>query len=186
MRRYELEDNDVDEDFLSESDNQERDTPKNSKAHFESTYTLKPNEKYEANQYRYETDRYGRITQCEGTLRLEDGKRNTDHQTRAGGEYRLEKDEGGHLIGKRFGGSEKLDNIVAMDYDVNHGEYLDIENDWAEELADKNQVDVKITCLYEGESTRPSAFIVKYRVTYKDGSTRIENKTIPNTKSGGS
>ena len=33
------------------------------------------------------------------------------------------KDEGGHLIGRRFGGSEKVDNLVPMDSHVNGVEY---------------------------------------------------------------
>lgn len=148
--------------------------------HFASTYSLKPNENYDANGYSYETDKFGRITRCEGTLRLEEGKRNTAHQIRAGGEYRLENDEGGHLIGRRFGGSEKVDNLVPMDSHVNGGEYKEIENDWAAELEKGSNVDVKIQCRYSGESLRPTEFIIKYKITDKDGFTRNETKKIHN------
>lgn len=46
----------------------------------------------------------------------------------------METDEGGHLIATRFGGSEKIDNIVPMDIHVNRAEYKVIENEWASEL----------------------------------------------------
>lgn len=185
MRRYIANDVEAEETEATETETNELELDKSSKAHFESTYSLKPNEQYEVNCYSYETDRYGRIKRCEGTLRLGEGKRNTAHQTKAGGEYRLENDEGGHLIGRRFGGSEKVDNIVPMDYDVNHNEYKALEDDWAEELEKDSIVDVKIRCKYEEESTRPTAFIVKYKVTDQDGFTRSETKIINNTKSGG-
>ncbi|MBQ9082753.1 MAG: DNA/RNA non-specific endonuclease [Clostridia bacterium] len=90
--------------------------------HFESTYTLRPNESYESNRYYYETDNRGRIKHCEGTLRLEEGKRYNNHQTHSGGEDRRERDEGGHLIARQFGGSGRIDNLVPMDFDLNHGE----------------------------------------------------------------
>lgn len=154
-------------------------------SHFASTYSLRPNEQYEVNHYSYETDRYGRIKRCEGTLRIEEGKRNTDHQVKAGGEYRLETDEGGHLIGRRFGGSEKVDNIVPMDWRVNRVEYKELEDDWAQELEKGNRVDVKVRCKYEEDSARPSALIIKYKVTDQDGFTRSETKTISNRSARG-
>jgi len=175
----EIEENETDKQEIDEQDSGKRGS------HFASTYTLKPNEQYEANDYSYETDRCGRIKHCEGTLRLEDGKRNTDHQVKAGGEFRLENDEGGHLIGRRFGGSEKVDNIVPMDGHVNRVEYKELEDDWAKELEKGNRVDVKINCKYEGDSTRPTAFVVKYQVTDQDGFTRRETRILNNTKSGG-
>lgn len=185
MRRYNTNDIEADENENVEAETNECETDKQSKAHFETTYSLKPNEQYEVNNYSYETDRYGRIKRCEGILRLEEGKRNTAHQTRAGGEYRLENDEGGHLIGRRFGGSERVDNLVPMEYDVNHHEYKELEDDWAEELKKDNKVDVQIRCKYEEESTRPSTFIIKYKITEPDGFTWKESKTINNTKPGG-
>ena len=70
-----------DSEELIESESERR---QSEKEHYASTYTLKPNENYDANGYSYETDKLGRITRCEGILRLEDGKRNTAHQIRAG------------------------------------------------------------------------------------------------------
>ena len=63
----------------AKAETNEYETDQQRHAHFESAYRLRPNEQYEVNHYSYETDRYGRIKRCEGTLRLEEGKRNT-HQ----------------------------------------------------------------------------------------------------------
>lgn len=167
MRHYEGESLDSPErresTEIDESGEKERDK------HFESTYSLRPNEQYEANEYRYKTDRYGRIQSCEGTLRLEQGKTNPAHQTRAGGEDRLETDDGGHLIARRFGGSEKVDNIVPMDSHLNRGDYKKMENEWASEVADGNTVDVKIRCEYKGDSRRPEGFTAMYTVSDENG-----------------
>lgn len=72
-----------------------------------------------------------------------------------------------------------------MDHEVNRHEYKELEDDWAEELEKGSQVDVKIRCKYEEDSTRPTAFIVKYKVTDQDGFTRSETRIIHNKKSGG-
>lgn len=170
------------EDML---DGPEEETEDDSNAHFETTYSLKPNENYEVNEYYYETDRYGRIVHCEGTLRLEEGKRNTDHQRRAGGEDRLDSDEGGHLIARRFGGSEKIDNLVPMDSRLNRIEYKEIEDDWAENLEKGYVVDVKIKCVYSGGSARPDSFIVTYQISDGEGVFAREKKILHNGKNGG-
>lgn len=153
--------------------------------HFESTYSLKPNENYESNQYNYETDRFGRIARCEGTLRLEEGKRYNNHQVRVGGKDRLETDEGGHLIANQFGGSGRVDNLVPMDKELNHGEYRSMEEDWEKALSRNETVEVKITCIYSDDSQRPSAFKVKYKVTDEHGNTRHETRFFENKKGGG-
>lgn len=185
MRKINNDINDAEDNEWFSPEIIEHESEKKDNSHFVSTYSLKPNEQYEVNHYSYETDRYGRIKRCEGTLRLEDGKRNTDHQVKAGGEYRLETDEGGHLIGRRFGGSEKVDNIVPMDDHVNRIEYKELEDDWAQELQKGNNVDVKVRCKYEEDSTRPTAFVVKYKVTDREGFTRGETRIISNIKPGG-
>ena len=87
MRKINNDINDAEDNEVSSPEIIEHESEKKDNSHFASTYSLKPNEQYEVNHYSYETDRYGRIKRCEGTLRLEDGKRNTDHQAKAGGEY---------------------------------------------------------------------------------------------------
>ena len=150
--------------------------------HFESTYSLKPNEKYESNEYRYETDRNGRIKRCEGTLRLEEGKRYNNHQVRVGGKDRLETDEGGHLIANEFGGSGRVDNLIPMDKDLNHKEYRDLERDWEKALERGDEVEVKITCVYSGDSERPTEIRVRYRITDQNGFVRTDSKRFRNGK----
>lgn len=169
-REYEAEDDE------EKSENSEK---KSSKLpdHFEDTYSLKPNEKYEVNGYKYKTDSHGRIRQCEGMLQLEEGKRNNSQQLHAGKDDRKESDEGGHLIAKRFGGSERIDNIVPMDKKLNHGEYKKLENTWNNYLSEKdengesagNEVEVKIRCIYPKDSERPEEFRVSWTVRDKNG-----------------
>ena len=180
--KQEIRQNDCGEENRKDSSEKqmEQDHLKKMADHIESTYSLKPNEKYEVNQYRYETDKLGRIEKCEGTLRLEKGKINPAHQTRAGGENREEQDDGGHLIARRFGGSEKVDNIVPMDRHLNRGEYKKMENEWANKLEDGSTVDVKIRCKYEKDSDRPSEFIVRYKVTDETGYSYNEVRRFKN------
>ena len=72
-----------------------------------------------------------------------------------------------------------------MDGHVNRIEYKELEDDWAQELQKGNNVDVKVRCKYEEGSTRPTAFVVKYKVTDQEGFTRSETRRINNTKPGG-
>ena len=129
--------------------------------YFNNAYELKPDEEYESRNYRYKTDGFGRIEHCEGILRLEDGKRNTDHQTCAGGEDREEYDQGGHLVATRFGGSERLDNIVAMDSHLNQVEYKKMENEFAADLTQHKKVFVYIELDYPDGSLRPKTICVE-------------------------
>lgn len=179
---FEGENQEIEKTDTMESEDQE--VEKQSEGHFADAYHLKPNENYESHGCRYQTDSYGRIIQCEGTLRLDDGKRNNDHQRRAGGEDRLENDQGGHLIAVRFDGSGKIDNLVPMNQELNQGAYKKMENGWAKELKNGNTVDVKIRCKYEGDSTRPKEFIVQSVVTEPDGTSRTEYERFKNKGDG--
>ena len=153
--------------------------------HFKSTYSLKAKEQYEANKYQYETDRHGRISHCEGRLRLEPGKTNPVHQQKAGGESRLDVDDGGHLIARRFGGSEKVDNIVPMNYHLNRGEYKAMESEWAKLVADGKTVDVEIDCRYGwSNSERPKVIRVRYIVSDETGEIERKSKSFTNSKEG--
>lgn len=137
--------------------------------HFSSTYELKADQAYESKGYQYETDSAGRITHCEGELRLEDGGRNPNHQVRAGGPDREIHDHGGHLIASRFGGSERLDNIVAMDGKLNQREYKNMEEEFAGSLQEGKSVYVDINVEYESSSKRPEALFVEAQTTDRDG-----------------
>ena len=178
-----MKNNETEHDNEIDETTETNDSPESSAdSHFESTYKLKANEQYVSEGYQYETDKYGRIQRCEGTLRLEEGKRYGNHQLKAGGEYRLENDEGGHLIGNEFGGSGKVDNLVAMDYDLNRVKYNELERGWRNELEKGNQVDVQIECKYSGESERPDYIIVKSKITEPDGTERFQYEKLKNEK----
>lgn len=151
---------------------------------------LQSSERYDSNGYHYETDKQGRIKHCEGTLRLEkNNERNPYAQLKAGGEDRRRdgddargKDDGGHLIGRRFGGSKDLDNLIAQNSRFNRGEYKSMEDDWQKRLEEKNddgsskyKVDVDIRCKYKGDSERPDVVYVYSKVTDSDGNV-VEKK----------
>lgn len=120
---------------------------------------------YEMNGYQYEKNADGQILYAGGDLKLEEAERNNYAQRIAGGEYRHELDDGGHLIATRFGGSGELDNLVAEDRTVNRGAFKTFENQWAKELEDGNQVHVDITPLYHGDSERPDTIMGKAEIT---------------------
>ena len=61
MRRFNANDVEAEENENVEAETNEQESDKQCKAHFESTYSLKPNEQYEVNNYSYETNRYGCI-----------------------------------------------------------------------------------------------------------------------------
>ena len=166
---------------IEENEEDGQENPEKGKPdHFEDAYHLKPNENYEANEYRYRTDSQGRIVSCEGTLRLEEGKRNLDHQRKVGGEDRRETDQGGHVIASRFGGSGKIDNLVPMDAELNQGRYKAMENEMADEVEKGNTVDVKVRMKYDGDSERPSSITVSSRITEPDGRSRVKNYRFRN------
>ncbi|HHB2485327.1 TPA: DNA/RNA non-specific endonuclease, partial [Bacillus cereus] len=138
-------------------------------SHFLDEFKLKPNVKYETNGYLYQTDELGRIERASGELTLEMGERNSKHQLAAGGEDRVKApstqgDHGGHLIGTQFNGSPLIDNIVAMNGNVNVSAYKKLESAWAKALRDKREVIVDIRPVYEGNSVRPVSFNIKYRI----------------------
>ncbi|MFP3376513.1 DNA/RNA non-specific endonuclease [Bacillus sp. SIMBA_069] len=138
-------------------------------SHFSDEFKLKPNVKYETNGYLYQTDELGRIERASGELTLEMGERNSKHQLAAGGEDRVKApstqgDHGGHLIGTQFNGSPLIDNIVAMNGNVNVSAYKKLESAWAKALRDKREVIVDIRPVYEGSSVRPVSFNIKYRI----------------------
>ena len=80
------------------------------------------------NGYSYEKDDEERIILAEGDLHLGQGVRDTSAQLKAGGEFRRDTDEGGHLIGSRFGGSGELNNLIAQNRFINRSAYKKFEN----------------------------------------------------------
>lgn len=140
--------------------------------HFDGEYTLKPNQTYTVNGYSYKTDNLGRITNASGQLKevlpKDKRKRNNKHQLEAGGDDRItikgNKDHGGHLIATIFDGSPLVDNIVAMNGNVNTSAYKKLENMWADAVKAKQKVVVDISPKYKGDSIRPDSFKIKYSI----------------------
>ena len=154
---------------------------------------LLPNVQYVAeNGYRYTTDEFGRISRVEvDDLVLKKGKRNAHSQRVAGREYRITEaelkaglDDGGHLIGTQFNGSGDLDNLVAMNREINRsgGTWYNMEEEWASALKEvpPRKVTVDIQPVYSGKSLRPDSFKVIYEIEGK----MPEVKTILNQIGG--
>ena len=154
---------------------------------------LLPNVQYVTeNGYRYTTDEFGRISRVEvDDLVLKKGKRNAHSQRVAGREYRITEaelkaglDDGGHLIGTQFNGSGDLDNLVAMNREINRsgGTWYNMEEEWASALKEvpPRKVTVDIQPVYSGNSLRPDSFKVKYQIEGK----RTEVRTILNQIGG--
>lgn len=127
---------------------------------------LQPDTQYEVNGYRYQTDDMGRIVSAEGKLRLCDSNYSRSMEAvreKEGQEYRAD-DEQGHLIGHQFGGSDKLENLVPMNYDLNRKDYKKLESSLATAVQDGADVRMKVEPVYEGASARPSEFRVTYSI----------------------
>lgn len=130
-----------------------------------------PEHEYEANGYKYRANDNGQILHAEGDLRLGDGERDAYAQRKAGGEYRREEDDGGHLIGSRFDGYGGEENLIAQDKSVNRGGYKSLENEWADALKDGKNVHVEIDPVYHGDSPRPDIITGKSEIS--DGKDNI-------------
>lgn len=131
-------------------------------------------DKSEESPYIYELDDKGRTVHATGDLHFGSGERVQSSQRNAGGEDRMEMDDGGHLIGARFDGLSDPENLVPMDRYVNRGIFKSQENEWARELEKGNKVNVDIEPFYSDEGERPTALMAKYVITDKDGNERMD------------
>ena len=140
---------------------------------------LQPNNTFERNEYQFKTDNMGRVTSTEGNLRLRDSdyKRSMNTMDAVGKGDQKAGDERGHTVGHQFEGSGGIENLTAMSSELNHGDYLRMENKLADALKDGAKVYLKVNPVYKGDSYRPT----KYRVTYSiDG-----RKTTVTFRNGG-
>ena len=170
---------------------------KNAKVDYGDHYTkdekhrksLKPNITYvtpDPDNFEYKTDDKGRIVSVKGTLTNIDGaKRNEYAQRTVGREDRIKSnnlnedekniysgDDGGHLIGSRFGGSGNLDNLVPMDSNLNRGAWERMENEWSKAIKEGKKVEVDIKPIYEDDLLRPTSFSVIYKIEGKKTMTK--------------
>lgn len=100
-------------------------------------------------EYTYGSNQYGKT--ASGSLKLsEHPVRNAAAQTAAGGDMRRGSghawgaDDGGHLIGARFGGDPGEVNLTAQNRNLNRSDYKRMEDKWAQILEDGGKVYVNI------------------------------------------
>ncbi len=130
----------------------------------------------EINGYKYTTDKLGRTVSAEGELKLKpETGRNKQLQKEAGGKDRLKTDDGGHLIGRQFGGVGEMD-LVAQDAILNKGTYNALETKWANAVKNGDKVYVKIDPKYAGDSLRPDSFKVTYSINGEKYKKSFSNK----------
>lgn len=75
----------------------------------------------------------------------------------AGNEYGV--DDGGHLIGARFGGATGQENLTPQDRNLNRGDYKRAENEWADRLEKGDKVYVHMESYTGDGSERPTNYM---------------------------
>lgn len=115
-------------------------------------------EKHEAGEYKYGQSDIGKSAY--GVLDLaDDPVRDSKAQREAGGLERRPDDDGGHLIGARFGGSPTDENLDAQNSNLNRGAYKREENGWAEALENSDKVYVNVETYKQDGTERPDAYM---------------------------
>ncbi len=116
----------------------------------------------QAGEYEYSENDYGGKV-ASGSLALADEPvRDSAAQAAAGGEMRRGSDsewgadDGGHLIGARFGGAAGEENLTAQSRNLNRGAYKRMENQWAAHLEAGDKVYVYIET---DQPNRPEAYM---------------------------
>lgn len=133
---------------------------------------LLPENSFSVNGYDYVTDNSGRIISAEGKLKMYDPDyhRNMEKVRDFEGQDYRKNDESGHLIGHQFGGSDKLENLVPMDRDLNRRDYKKLEIELAKAVQEGSDVRLKVEPVYKGTANRATEFKVSYSI---DGNKNI-------------
>ncbi len=141
--------------------------------------TLMSSASYELNGYHFQTDDFGRIETVRGILHLRDRDRMaiTDKIEDIGWGYELETDDRGHIIGDRFDGPNRLENLIPQDFSINRGEYNSFEKELADAVSDKKEVYLQVELAYPDDSFRPEELVATYTI---DGETF--ERHFPNQK----
>lgn len=134
----------------------------------------------EPGEYTYTETELGKS--ASGVLELaDDPERDSVAQRSAGGEFRKPDDDGGHLIGARFGGSPSTENLEAQNRQLNRGEFKAVENELARSIEAGDKVFVDVESFRPTGSERPSAFMGYAITEHEDGTRDSQSFTFPNT-----
>lgn len=134
---------------------------------------------HEAGDYTYVESGLGKS--ASGVLEICDNPvRDASAQRSAGGVDRRPDDDGGHLIGARYGGSSGAENLDAQNRQLNRGQFKALENGWADQIADGDKVFVDVETFKGDESDRPSAFMGYAITEHPDGSREWDSFSFPN------
>lgn len=116
-----------------------------------------------------------------GSLELrENPERDAKAQRIAGGEDRRIDDDGGHLIGARFGGAPGEENLDAQNRQLNRGDYKAVESELAKELKDGDKVFLDVDTLKADGTDRPYAYMGYAITEHPDGTRESKSFTFPN------
>lgn len=101
-------------------------------------------------------------------------------QSSAGDTRRREDDDGGHLIGARFGGSSTAENLFPQNMHLNRSGYRSLETQWAGLLNSGNQVFVNIYTSASNDQMREDTIYGSYTVISRDGRQYTEGFSFAN------
>ena len=127
---------------------------------------LKPNVQYNIDGTLYSTDEQSRIYKVirKENLILSNSKRNNYAQRKVVELYGIkDKDQGGHIIGRQFGGSPNIDNLIPINKKLNIGEMRKTEMKWRENIIkgyEINDIIIDIKNIYT--NMRPYLIIIDY------------------------
>ena len=143
----------------------------NDKSHFvkiDRVEYLKPNIKYNIDGTEYNTDTLSRIYKVtrKNTLILSNAKRNNYAQRKIVELYGIKGyDQGGHIIGRQFGGSPNIDNLIPISKSLNIGEMRKTEMEWRDNLNEGNEIkNIVINIEYIYTNMRPNIIRINYTV----------------------
>ena len=128
-----------------------------------------------AGSFSFVTDDAGRVTRVDTELTYRHQAtaelfRNGNQQRLAGGEFRLDGDQGGHLIAASLGGPGEPINLVPMDRALNGNganSFGALEGQWRDILKANPDARVRVTIdvkYPDGVSARPDTFDVEWSV----------------------
>ena len=131
------------------------------------TLTLKEQHKTYSSVSKYkfadkETDDLGRIKSFNtDNLQLTSREQRLTHNANTPDKVKGQ-DHAGHLIGDRFGGSPKLENLVSQHERVNLSEYKRMENTWENAIKSGKRVKIQMSIEYAMGTSRPTRFVGYY------------------------